>query len=127
MSRDVSPRSKYDKPKRHPSSPCASHLVQFRLLFTKLWHFEQNGTHHFSLIDRHLESVSRTELVFELNLASREKRPTSEYQSEFASFCRVIVLTSQVARLYNLHARKRNMKMANSSVNGLVSAGAAVR
>ena len=42
-------------------------MVQFWLLFTELWHFDQNGAHHFSLIGRHLESVSRTELVFELN------------------------------------------------------------
>ena len=29
-SRDVTPRSKYDKSKGHPSSPCASNLVQER-------------------------------------------------------------------------------------------------
>ena len=57
---DVTPRSKYQKSKGRPWSPCASNLVQFRLLFTKLRHFEKNGTRHFSLISRHLESVSRT-------------------------------------------------------------------
>ena len=57
---DVTPRSKYQESKGHPWSPCASNLVQFRLLFTKLRHFEKNGTRHFSLIGRHLESVSRT-------------------------------------------------------------------
>ena len=53
---DVTPRLKYQKSKGHPWSPCASNLVQFRLLFTKLRHFEKNGTRHFPLIDRHLES-----------------------------------------------------------------------
>ena len=61
---DVTPRSKYQKSKGHPWSPCASNLVQFRLLFTKLRHFEKNGTRNFSLIGRHLESVSRTIPVF---------------------------------------------------------------
>ena len=37
---DVTPRSKYQKSKGHPWSPCPSNLVQFRLLFTKLRHFE---------------------------------------------------------------------------------------
>ena len=46
------------KSKGHPWSPCASNLVQFRLIFTNLRHFEKNGTRHFSLIGRHLESVS---------------------------------------------------------------------
>ena len=36
---DVTPRSMYQKSKGHPWSPCASNLVQFRLLFTKLRHF----------------------------------------------------------------------------------------
>ena len=30
--------------------------------------------HHFSLIGRHLESVSRTKLIFELNLAPGEEK-----------------------------------------------------
>ena len=30
---DVTPRSKYQKPKGRPWSPCASNVVQFRLLF----------------------------------------------------------------------------------------------
>ena len=34
--------------------------------YTKLWHFEKIGTLHFSLIGHHLESVRRTEPVFEL-------------------------------------------------------------
>ena len=53
---------------------------------------------HFSLIGRHLESVGRTEPVFELNLALSETRPTNECRSDSGIFCyRVIVLTSQVA------------------------------
>ena len=35
-----------------------------------LWHFEKNGTHHFSLIDHHLQSVGRTEPVFKLGRSS---------------------------------------------------------
>ena len=71
---DVTPRSKYQKSKGRPWSPCASNLVQFRLLFTTLRHFEKNGTRHFSLIGRHLESVSRTIPVFKHTLYRRGSR-----------------------------------------------------
>ena len=57
----------------------------------------RNGTCHFSLIGRYLESVSRTEQVFELNLAPSEERLTYEFLSDSGIFYRVIVLTSQVA------------------------------
>ena len=83
---DVTPRSKYQKSKGHPWSPCASNLVQFRLLFTKLWHFEKNGTRNFSLIGRHLESVSRTIPVFKHILAPSEKWPTQEISVRFGPF-----------------------------------------
>ena len=83
---DVTPRSKYQKSKGHPWSPCASNLVQFRLLFTKLRHFEKNGTCNFSLIGRHLESVSRTILVFKHTLAPSEKWPTQEISVRFGPF-----------------------------------------
>ena len=83
---DVTPRSKYQKSKGRPWSPCASNLVQFRLLFTKLRHFEKNGTHHFSLIGRHLESVSRTIPVFKHTLAPSEKWPTQEISVRFRPF-----------------------------------------
>ena len=63
-------------------SPCVSNLVQFRLLFTKL-RFEKNGTHNFSLIGRHLESVSRTIPVFKHTLAPSEKWPTQEISVRF--------------------------------------------
>ena len=33
----------------------------------ELWHIVQIGTHHFFFMSRHLESVRRTELIFELN------------------------------------------------------------
>ena len=49
------------------------------------------------LIGRHLESVSQTEPVFELNPASSEERPTCEFLSDSGTFYRVIMLTSQVA------------------------------
>ena len=61
-------------------------MVQFRLLFPELRHFEKNGVHHFSLIGRHLESVSRTEPIFELNLALSEKRPIIECRSDSGIF-----------------------------------------
>ena len=83
---DVTPRSKYQKSKGHPWSPCASNLVQFRLLFTKLRHFEKNGTRNFSLIGRHLESVSRTIPVFKHTLAPSEKWPTQEISVRFGPF-----------------------------------------
>ena len=83
---DVTPRSKYQKSKGHPWSPCASNLVQFRLLFTKLRHFEENGTRNLSLIGRHLESVSRTIPIFKQTLAPSEKWPTQEISVRFGPF-----------------------------------------
>ena len=83
---DVTPRSKYQKSKGHAWSPCASNLVQFRLLFTKLRHFEKNGTRNFSLIGRHLESVNRTMPVFKHTLAPSEKWPTQEISVRFGPF-----------------------------------------
>ena len=83
---DVIPRSKYQKTKGHPWSPCASTLAQFRLLFTKLRHFEKNGTHHLFLIGRHLESVSRTIPVFKHTLAPSEKWLTREISARFGPF-----------------------------------------
>ena len=83
---DVTPRSKYQRSKGHPWSPCASNLVQFRLLLTKLRHFEKNGTRNFSLIGRHLESVSRTIPVFKHTLAPSEKWPTQEISVRFGPF-----------------------------------------
>ena len=83
---DVTPRSKYQRSKGRPWSPCASNLVQFRLLFTKLRHFEKNGTCHFSLIGHHLESVSRTIPVFKHTLAPFEKWPTQEISVRFGPF-----------------------------------------
>ena len=67
-------------------SPCAPNMVQFRPLFMELGHFENIGTRHFSLIGRHLESVGRTEPVFELNLAPSEERPTYEFRSNSGIF-----------------------------------------
>ena len=46
-SRDVTPRSKVEKSKGRPRSPCAPNMVQFRPLFPELRHFEKNGTRHF--------------------------------------------------------------------------------
>ena len=83
---DVTPRSTYQELKGHPWPPCASNLVQFRLLFTKLRHFEKNGTRHFSLIGRHLESVSRTIPVFKDTLAPSKKSPTQEISVRFGPF-----------------------------------------
>ena len=78
--------SKYQQSKGHPWSPCASNLGQFRLLFTKLRHFEKNGTRNFSLIGRHLKSVSRTIPVFKHTIAPSEKWPTQEISVRFGPF-----------------------------------------
>ena len=68
-------------------SPCASNLVQFRLLFTNFQvNFGKNGTRNFSLIVRHLESVSRTIPVFKHTLAPSEKWPTQEISVRFGPF-----------------------------------------
>ena len=58
-------------------------MVQFWPVFTELQHFKKIGAHHFSLIGRHLESVSRTES------ALSEKRPTNECRSDSGTFYRV--------------------------------------
>ena len=57
-------------------------MVQFQLLFDGKTMFEKNGAHHFSLFGRHLQSVGRTEPVFELTLALSEERPTNECRSD---------------------------------------------
>ena len=82
----TSHQGQVSKSKGHPRSPCASNLVQFRLLFTKLRYLEKNGTRHFSLIGRHLESVGRTVPVFKLTLAPSEKWPTQEISARFWPF-----------------------------------------
>ena len=54
-----------------------------------------------SLIGRHLETVGRTEPVFELILAPSEKRPTNECQSDsgnFLSYCVNITSCNLCAR-----------------------------
>ena len=55
------------------------------------------GMRQLSLISRHLESVGRTEPVFELNLAPSEQRRTYEFLSNSGIFYRLTMLTSQVA------------------------------
>ena len=57
----------------------------------------QIGVHHFSLIGHHLESVSRTKLIFELNLAPSDERLICEFRSDSDNCYRVIVFRSQVA------------------------------
>ena len=69
-----------------PMAPLCLKFRLFRLLFTKLRHFEKNGTRHFSLIGRHLESVSRTIPVFKHTLAPSEKWPTQEISFRFGPF-----------------------------------------
>ena len=46
-SRDVTPRSKVEKSKGRPRSPCAPNMVQFQPLFPELRYFEKNGTRNF--------------------------------------------------------------------------------
>ena len=119
---DVTPRSKYQKSKGHPWSPCASNLVQFRLLFTKLRHFEKNGTHHFSLIGRHLESVSRTIPVFKHTLAPSEKWPTQEISVRFGPFFyRVIVLKGIATSISPDRTRLISILLSNSRLPGHLS------
>ena len=92
-------------------------------LFTKLRHFEKNGTRNFSLIGRHLESVSRTIPVFKHPLAPSEKWPTQEISVRFGPF-----LSSYHVNIakYNLCARakvKGHIKLKveeNTSVGKLV-------
>ena len=67
-SRGVTQRSPYEESKGHPRSPCAPYMMQFRPLFTKLWHFGKKISAPFFLIG-HLESVGRAKPVFEFNLA----------------------------------------------------------
>ena len=75
-----------DQCKRNQRSICAANMVQFRLLFPELHHFEKSGVHHFSLIGRHLESVGQTVLVFELHPALSDKKLTYEFQSDSGIF-----------------------------------------
>ena len=56
--------------------------MRFQPLFPESWHLKKNGAPHFSLIGPHLESVSRSEPVLELNLAPSDKRPTYKFQSD---------------------------------------------
>ena len=75
------------------------YMVQFRLLFTMLRHFEKiwHAPFFFESIGHHLESVGQTELIFELNLAPNEKRPT--YGHFFLSSYRVnIAIATYVPR-----------------------------
>ena len=67
--------------------------VQYNKELKELWHFEKIGTCHYSLIGRHLESIGRTEPIFELILAPSEERPTYEIRSNSGIFDRVIMLT----------------------------------
>ena len=80
-SRDVTPRSKYKRSKWHPSPPV------HQIWSNSGYYFQRyNGTCNFSLIGRHLESVGRTETVFELYLALSEERPTNECLSDSGIF-----------------------------------------
>ena len=57
----------------------------------KVTAFWKNWRTPFFLIGHHLESVSRTEPVFELNLALSKKMLTNEFRSNSSLFYRVIV------------------------------------
>ena len=81
----------YENWKEHSRSSYGRNMVQFRPLIPELRHFENIGMHHFSLIGCHLETVSRTEPVFELNLAPSEEKPTYEFRSDWAIFIKLCV------------------------------------
>ena len=58
--------------------------------------------HLFSLIGRHLESVSRTELIFELTLAPSEERLICEFRISNFEFLRIIELSCSGHKLQRL-------------------------
>ena len=73
-SRDATPWSTYGNSKGHLRFPCTPNMVEFRALFPELRHLK-NG-----------ESVSRTEPVFEVNLAPSKERSTYEFRSNSGIF-----------------------------------------
>ena len=86
----------YGRQKWHSGLQLLAAILNVPFRPNRLLNFEKNGAHHFSLIGRHLESVGRTEPVFELNLALSEKRPTNECRSDsgiFLSSYRVTVIS----------------------------------
>ena len=83
MSRNVTPRSTYDNSKGLPLC-LKSGAIPTGIY--KVTAFKQNGGRHVSLIGRHLESVGRTEPVFELNLAPSEKKADLRISVRFATF-----------------------------------------
>ena len=92
-SRDVTPRSKVEKSKGRPRSPCPPNMVQFRPLFPEL---------------RHLESGSSTKLVFELVRALSERKPTCEFWTISGYFSSVIVVTAQVGTFVQGRGQRSN-------------------
>ena len=56
------------------------------VLVSDLWAMAGKNGSFFLTIGRHLESVSRTELIFELNLAPSEERPICEFRSDLGLF-----------------------------------------
>ena len=91
---------------------------KFRLLFKKLRHFGKNGMRHFSLIGCHLESVSWTKPVFELNLAPSEERHTYEFRHFLSSKSEVATFVpgerSKVTRAKN---RRKHWKIGRANSN----------
>ena len=82
---------------------------------------KRNGTRHVSLIGRHLESVSRTILIFKDTLAPSEKWPTQEISVPFGPFCyRVIVLTLQ-SKGQSSHKAKNRRKHFRGKIGRAIS------
>ena len=86
-------------------------------------HFEKNGTRHFSLIGRHLESVSRTIPVFKHTLAPSEKWPTQEISVRFGPFLssyRVNIARCNLSARAKVKGRIKLKIEENTSVGKLV-------
>ena len=83
---DVTPRSKYQKSRGTHGPPVPQIWCNSDYYLQSYGILKKNGTRHFSLIGRHLESVSRTIPVFKHTLAPSEKWPTQEISVRFGPF-----------------------------------------
>ena len=76
-----------------PKFSVISTIISGVMAYCTNWHAP------FFFIGHHLESVSRTELIFELNLAPSEERLICEFRSASDNCYQVIVFKSQVATI----------------------------
>ena len=83
--------------RRGPQGSLSPKFSVISAIISEVMAYCTNWRAPFFLIGRHLESVSRTELIFELNLAPSEERLICEFRSDLDNCYRVIVFRSQVA------------------------------